>query len=965
MAFMTMSTPAPRRRRSVRAVLVVVVALAALAASGGTAMAEFGIAPDPTDPSLPDFHADLFDSAGNVATQAGGHPFEARVSFGLRTLDNGAGVQAPDENVKDMIVDLPPGMLGNPQATPTCDEKDFLAIDPVTQVQKCPVDSQVGTTRLLTYNTGANVWSVAPIYNMKPHGNEVAAFEFNIISVPVRMSASVRSDGDYGLRVTVSDINQTSTVTAGDISFWGVPADSSHDPSRGLSQTLIDLGGGITFPIRSVGGNIRSTTPPAPFMTAPVDCSHGPFLTGLKVDSWQHPGDFKTAQAPSASGVTGCDKLSFHPTVRLQPDTQRAAGPSGMSVDINVPQNLNPVGVTTPQLRKVIVALPNGMRVSPSSADGLQACADDQVAVHSARDSACPPASKIGDVTIDTPLLAQPLTGAVYLGTQQPNQLLRLFIVARGPAGLVIKLPGIVDTDTNTGQLTATFDDNPQLPFSHLRLHFNGGPRAPISNPSTCGTYTTTSEMTSWGTDVPMARSSDSFTITQNESGGACASLGFSPSFSAGTTNPSAGKDTTFTLNFGRDDDDQDLRDVSVDFPQGLLAHIGAVPLCPDAAAAAGTCDAASQIGTVMTAAGPGSNPLYLPGKVYITTSYKGAPFGLSIVVPARAGPFDLGTVIVRAAIFVDNKTSALRVVSDPLPSILMGIPLQIRSVAVNIDRQGFMINPTNCTTTSVGGQVSSTAGAVANVSTRFQAGNCAALSFKPRMTLRVGARRHTKGGVTTPLSVNLAMTPGQANNRVVTVKLPRTLNAQLDVVSVRNACSPDQYAVDRCPQQVGTATAVTPLLRDPLLGRVFLVRNPGRRLPDMMVRLRGQGDESLVDIDLTGKITIPKDLTLKTTFDTVPDVPITSFRLNLVSGRNAPVGAVENLCTARARKASVATLAFTGQSGKKVRSKRKMTVVGCAKTIKPKRARRSTARHSKKHKVTRASSRRNNAKRS
>jgi hypothetical protein len=937
---MTTTAGSSRRRLRRTAMAAAAVAAAMLGAASAPALADFGIRPDNGKPSGYDFVADVFDELGNVDPQAGKHPFAAKTSFSLNATDNGMGASIPDGNLKEIVVDLPAGLVGNPEAAATCTLAQMKPPWPADRASSCPIDSQVGLVRLELYNNGANFYVTYPVYNMQANRNEVAAFGFMALLVPVRLSARLRSDGDYGITATSSDINATVAVSKVDLELWGVPGDPSHDPYRGLYEDGILFGGTPFPPNNRQGGNIRSTSTPRAFFTSPVDCSHGVYTTRMRMTSWQRPNDWLAYEAKSASGVTGCDKLTFQPTIDVQPDSKAPGAPTGMRVELAVPQNDNPTALATPVLKKAIVRLPEGMRVSPSSADGLGACSDAQLALRSDAEPTCPDSSKLGTVTIDTPLLAEPLQGEIILGEQKPSQLLNLVLVARGRGGLILKLPGKVDPDPVTGQLTATFDDNPQLPFHKLVLQFKGGPRAPLSNPNTCGVKTTTTELTAWSGQV--AAPSSSFTI--GGEGVDCAPLGFTPSFSAGTTNAVAGADSTFSLTFGRDDNDQDLKDINIAMPRGVTGRLAQIPLCPEALAAAGACDEGSRIGSVTSAAGPGTNPLYLPGRAYLTEGYRGQPFGLSIVVPAIAGPFNLGNVVVRASIAVDRYDASLRIAADPLPSILMGIPLQVRTVNVHIDRPGFMINPTNCTPSQVSAVVSSQQGASANVSSRFQVGDCGALPFKPKMTIRMGARGRTRAGITAPLNVSLRMTSGQANNRSVAVALPRNVNARLKVINER-ACTIDQFNSATCPasNRIGTAKAVTPLLKDPLQGDAFFVRNPARRIPDLMVALRGQ-----VAIDLTGKVTINRNLTLRTDFDTIPDVPISTFDLNLVAGRNGPIGFVANACT-KAAKAERATISYRSQSGRFVRAKQKLQIVGCSKsTRRASRAKKPAAKNKK-----------------
>ena len=416
--------------------------------------------------------------------------------------------------------------------------------------------------------------------------------------------------------------------------------------------------------------------------------------------------------------------------------------------------------------------------------------------------------------------------------------------------------------------------------------------------------------------------SDSSFTLNENATGQSCPST-FTPGFEAGTSNNSAGSSSSFVLRMSRDDEDQDLKSLTLDLPAGLTGRIASADLCPEANAAAGTCGEGSRVGNVTVGAGAGPNPFFITaGRAYLTGPYRGAPFGMSIVVPAKAGPFDLGDVSVRSALFVDKHTAEVRVVTDEFPTILQGIPLDVRDVRVNVNRPGFFLNPTSCARKTVRGVVESVEGARANVSSRFQAADCASLPVRPKMTLQVGGRRATQRGRTTPFTATLRQTPGQSALRTVRVTLPTTINARLTVIN--DACTRAEYEAGNCePSRTGSATAVTPLLRDPLRGGVYFVRN-GNPLPDLFVRLRGQ-----VDFDLVGRITIPGSKRLRTTFDMVPDVPVSSFTLRLDGGRKGSVGNAANLCSRRGR-AAKAELDFRGQNGKVLQVDQRLQIKGC-----------------------------------
>lgn len=874
-----------------------------------TTPAGFGIVPG-------SLVADVFDAAvpgGNPVRQAGAHPSEMRVRFDFNeklTTDSLGTYSEPDEHVRTIDLKLPPGLIGNPQATPQCTPEQMIT--PVTQRSgACPVSSQVGVATVLIQNANQMVANDVPgledfpVYNMTPQKGAVAALAFEIYGRPVWITASL-DPTDYSVVTRVQYTSDVFYIRSTDLTLWGVPADPSHDPLR-FDPNANQYGA-------SVAGDVVHT----PFLTLPSLCGV-PASPQVSVDSWEHPGAMKSYDG-SAITMTGCDAQQFSATLRAQPTNRSASSPTGLSVDLNIPQNENPVGLGTPPLKDASVTLPEGMAISPSSADGLLGCSPAQIGLGTNDDPTCPDASKIGTVSIVTPLLHDPLTGHVYLASQNDNPFgstLALYLVAQGP-GVTIKLAGRVSPDPVTGQLTTTFDNNPMLPFSNLHLQFDSGARAPLVTPPTCGVKTTQATLTPWNLQLPAVQSTDSFTIDGN-----CA-RGFDPGFAAGTTNPVAGHDSPLVTRFTRGDGDQELSKIDVTLPKGVLGRIASLVLCPDSAANAGTCEDSSKIGTATVAAGAGSNPFYITdGRVYMTGPYKGAPFGLSIVVHAKAGPLDLGNVVVRSAVFVDKRTAQLRVVSDPLPAILQGIPLDLRVVDITVDRSGFTFNPTNCSVMSAAATLTSTSGATSTKSSRFQVGECGALPFAPKLSIAVGGRGHTGNGASTPLTATVQMPRGDANLRDVKVSLPTTINARLNVIN--KACTLAEFQAGNCAKaKAGTAVAVTPLLRDPLRGNVYFVRN-GHALPDMMVALRGQ-----VAIDLDARITIRSSKYLTTDF-AVPDVPVTKFALRLVSGKQGPVGAAANLCTARSRKAKMG-VTMVAQSGKVVRRSQALSIHGCAK---------------------------------
>jgi hypothetical protein len=653
------------------------------------------------------------------------------------------------------------------------------------------------------------------------------------------------------------------------------------------------------------------------------------------LNSWEQPGRLNADGSPDLTdpnwkvasflshdssepiGIEGCDRPPFEPSLTLHPSVAASGAPSGYTVDLHMPQRETPAGIAQAALKKIVVKLPQGVVVSPSSSSGLGACDTGEIGIGTASEPNCPDSSKIGTVRITTPLLEEPMTGFVYLAKPTSRQLLKVYLVAEG-SGVVIKLLGTVDPDPNTGQLTATFDNNPQLPFNDVLVNFKDGPRAPLVNPPTCGVATTTATFSAWSGAT--ASSSDSFEVSGDGHGSACPPHGFAPGFSAGTVNPVAGSSSPFVLRLTRSGQDQQLSTIVAALPNGLLASLKGIPYCGDAELASisgeeGTgaaqlagpsCPATSQVGTVTVGAGAGSNPFYLStGKAYLAGPYKGAPLSLAVVTPALAGPFDLGNAVVRSALRVDPETAQVTAVSDPLPTILHGIPLDLRDVRVDLDRPDFTRNPTSCDPTSVDGTIGSVAGASAAVSDRFQVADCAALGFGPELSLALKGKTRRAGH---PALTATLRAKGQANIGRVSVALPHS--EFLAQEHIRTVCTRVQFAASACPKAsiYGYAEAKTPLLDKPLKGPVYLRSNGGERvLPDLVAALHGQ-----IDVDLVGYIDSHGG-GIRTTFQSVPDAPVSRFTLRMKGGSRGLLVNSTNIC----RSTNRATVKMDGQNGK------------------------------------------------
>jgi hypothetical protein len=893
-----------------------------------------------------DFGFGITGLDGAPDTQAGAHPYALSTTFDFSKehIAGQEGIEweynSPSQGVKDVVTDLPLGFAGSALAAPRCPESDLVPVGGYTY--GCPADTQVGnvTLRSVVAIVTSSVdypedpFSLSPLYNMVPEHGYAAEFAFAIANIDVvHLFVSVaHTPAGYVLRVT-SPNNQSPSLYPG-------------QPIGFLSGLAVTLFGD---PVAEDGGGSGVEVP---FYTNPTDCSGESSTTAMHVDTWEHVGAVNGDGSPDFSDpnwleasqalppVVGCGALRFAPSLSLTPESGAADTPTGVTVDTRVPQAPNnDFSLATPDLRSAVVTLPVGLSVSPGAADGLQACSDAQFDVESTQPAGCPEASQIGTAVARTPSLEEPVEGQVFVGAPecspctaadaQAGRLVRLFLQLRAPnSGVVIKVPGTVSVDPSTGRLTTSFEELPQQPFEDLTLTLKGGPRAPLATPPACGTYTTNGVLTPWSAPEsgPPAESPSSFPITSGCVGG------FAPSFTAGTTNNQAGAFSPLGVTFSRGDEEQNLSGVRVTTPPGLLGILRGVERCPEPQAAQGTCGANSLIGHATTGAGAGPEPFYTGGQVFLTGPYKGAPFGLSVVVPAVAGPFNLGTIVVRAAIGIDPHTAQITVTSDPLPRMIDGIPLQVKTVNVSIDRSGFLFNPTDCEPLSVGGVLSSVQGASAGVSSRFQAANCAALPFKPVFSVSTQAATSKHNGAS--LLVKSAFPAGEANVHSVAVTLPKQLPARL--TTIQQACTEQVFNANPagCPagSDIGTATASTPILSGPVTGPVYLVSHGGAAFPDVVAILQGEG----VTVDLTGSISIKHNIT-SSTFASVPDAPITSFTLTLPEGPHSGLAAVVPAKNKGSLCGQSLAMPFTttGQNGAVIKQPVKIQVTGCPRAKK------------------------------
>ena len=960
-------------------------------------------------------------------TQAGAHPDGSTLMALARSASNRLDGQ-PD----NIMVDLPPGFVGNPNAVPKCTAAQFASL-PLA----CPPQSQIGILRLNIVgvgfggsNLGVNDETAYPLYNLEPRQGNVAEIGFGYASgehlTTVRLVGKARTNGDFGVTAFAAQIPAALPLINQSITLWGVPWERANDVWRSKLGHFHDSACNKTpgrqapeyIPPTGLAPECRASYDPSwgptpvervvrPFLTNETDCNPAP-VARLVMDSFQNPGgltadgDPAIAEYPAvededavdgsvenptrwetygstAPAVTGCAGLPFAPDIDFTPTSSAADSATGLNVKLSVPQNNDPKGAgggpldppapgadqgsidsyvdaatsfwksaegrATAHLKDTVVKLPAGMSVNPSAAAGLAGCGDGQIGVRGSDSSTgrmlfnngdpfdddatdgteCPQGSIIGAARVKTPLLDEELTGQVVLGQPKSTnpasgEMFRLFLVVRNvERGLIAKIYGSTVADPETGQLTTTFLNNPELPFDALQLDVTGGDRGLLAQPQRCGGHDWTSAFVPWSAahGAGGGQVDDTGALTTSSGCG----FGFSPALAAGTS-PRAGRASgaRFDFAFTRQDGEQWLRNLTAKLPKGLLASVRGVPLCSNGQANAGACPAGSRIGFVDAGAGSGT-PFFLErkGDVYLTEGYRGAPYGLAVVVPVEAGPFRgdlaLSPIIVRQALQVDRRTAEVTAVSDPFPLIHHGIPLRVRHVAVTVDRPGFMLNPSGCAPKQIAAAIGSAQGNTANTTVPFQASGCGRLGFKPRLKLRLTGRKQIRTGKHPGVRAQVTQKGvSEAGIELAKVTLPKSLaldpdNAQA-LCEFAEGTKPDLE--NHCPRGsiVGRVRAVSPLLDRPLTGNVYFVKNVRtdpktgnqiRTLPMIIAALRGE-----IAVNLYGESATTKSGRLVNTFNNVPDAPITRFNLNLKGGKNGILAVTRtrrakiNLCKGR-----------------------------------------------------------------
>ncbi len=899
-----------RRMSNACVAIAVALPLFACAAPAAQAAASFGVRNE-------DFEAGTctentasepcsYKTPEKFYTQAAGRPPFGITYFKLNAKSGLLG-EEPIGSLKRVRVDIPAGLSVNPFAVPRCALSAFEA-------GTCKSETVIGEEEAVAVIAGKDETVKGTIFNLEAAEGLPAEFGVAIEALPAPLPSVIHILIEGGLSWHAEPEGQPEGAGVA-----GGPSGDYHEyfNIRNISNSLPILSSKLIF-----YGNAGTG-----LITMPSNCS-GPESSYLEVESYE--GEISRATTSTPVGASGCEKIPFKPSVTLTPSSTQSDRPDGATIEVKVPQQEEAAQLNSSTVEQATVNLPEGMSLNPALANGLQACTDAQFARGSATRVSCPAASKIGTVTIETPMLpAKTLTGGVYVAqpipgaTPESGAEYRIFMDAEAPSyGVSVRLEGRVSANQSTGQLSTLVAEDPPLPFSDFMVKLEGASQDPLANPLACGPARSTATLTPFSGTGPISPFS-SFTVDFDGKGGACPSpLPFAPGQATSASPATGGAFTTFTLNLGRGEGEQYLGSISSTLPEGLIGRIPAVTLCGEPAAAQGSCPAASRIGSATAAVGSGSNPYSLTGPVYLTGAYGGAPFGLSIAMPAeKVGPYDFGTIVTRASVAINPQSTRVSVAST-LPRIVGGVPIRLRNISVRIDRAGFLSNPTSCAALATETTLGSTTGTTHAASTPFQALDCQALAFKPQMRLESSAHATRRDGA--PLNVSITMPPGQANIREVHTVLPPQLGARLS--TLKEACAAATFQADpaSCPpaSAVGSVTVATPALPGTLSGPAYFVSHGGAAFPDLDLVLQGDG----VSVILSGSTAIEGEAT-HTNFTSVPDVPFTSFQLSLPTAPNSALSATANLCAKPLHMA----VAFTGQNGATLNEEVPIAVPGCA----------------------------------
>ena len=823
------------------------------------------------------------------------------------------------EVARNLTVNIPEGVFGNPGAIFRCRAVDFV-------VNHCAPGSQVGVITISANYEGVpnTLLGTVPLYNMETVGEDEAArlaFVAPLVNAPIVVPISVRSNSDYGLRMTFSTITQSIALASASTTIWGFPADPTHDPERFPPGTPTEPPG---CPNEPTTGCNKAPFPKAgltvkPFIDNPSVCTGSPLTATLDVTTYQ---DAEPSHASAEyPATTGCENQKFDPVFNLALTSDEADQPSGLDIQLKADQFLEGSAPSPSNLRSGTLTLPEGLTINPDAADGQTACTDREAGFGTDEPGHCPDNSKIGTVEVTTPALEGPLNGSLYIGEPKPGNQYRAFMIFNG-FGIHAKLFASFLPDPHTGRLTVSVANLPQVPFEEFNLHLFASDRGLVATPTRCSIYASSAQLVPWNNELAPQQSEPIVNVTSGPHGSPCPGekRPFHPRLVAGTTNPKAGDFSNFILKLDRDDGDQFLGDLNFKLPPGFSGSLRGIGYCPEsqilaaannsgrAEQASPSCPSSSFVGTTNVAAGPGEHPFHAVGRMYLSGPLNGAPLSLAAITPALAGPYDYGVVVVRVALQVDPLDAHVTAVSDAVPSIIGGVPIRMRSIQVNIDRSRFTINPTNCSPFTVDSQGIGDQGTVTDFSSFFQVVNCGRLPFKPKFTVRQeGGRKGTRRAVNPSLLIDLKTRSGDANIKSLAVTLPNAY--EIDQRHLGNICSEKELAATQCAgrQAIGEASTTTPLLDQPLSGPVYAVSGSGG-LPRLAFLLNGQ-----IKLVPRADTTTVKGGRLQTTVPVVPDAQIGHFHLKIFGGKRGYLINTRDLCKA----SPVVKVAYEAQNGK------------------------------------------------
>jgi hypothetical protein len=869
---------------------------------------------------------------GTPTLLAGSHPFQMATSLGVSTEEAGED-KIPEGEIRNLAISQIEGLVGSQTAVPTCSQADFNNRNEGRPA--CADETAVGYGAMeVEFEAipadSEDTFFHVPVYNLDPPPGVAAQLGFIVLNVPVTIDVTLNPQKPHNLVATLKNVPQAILLYRSKVVLWGNPADEAHDPLRGNCLGRI----AETDPEPVSLGDCPVELPEKAFLTLPRACE-GPLATTFDALSWKEEvaqGTALTHGEAGPQGIEGCEDLGFTAGISSDPTTSQASSPSGLAFALHTEDEglEDPDQRAQSDVKAVSVTLPPGMTINPSSANGLQACTEAQYAAEGIEwspNTGCPQASKLGTVEVETPLLNEALQGDVFIAEPYANpfnSLFALYMVIRSERyGVLVKQAGEVTPDPATGQLHSTFEGVPQLPFAHFTVSFREGPRAPLTTPTHSGTHTPTPTLTPWS-GGPQATATSTFEVTAGPGGGPCpaGALPFAPGLSAGTQDSQAGSYSPFSMRITRADGEQPITRLDSVLPPGLVGKIAGLGRCSDQAIAAAkakagkaelaqpSCPADSRIGSVRAGAGVGSVLTYVDGSLHLAGPYQGAPLSIVAITPAVTGPFDLGTVVIREALDLNPDTAQVEVrgtgPEGQIPQLLQGVPLQLRDLRIEIDRPQFTLNATGCEPKALQAGLFGTS-TIDSPTERYQASNCGALRYKPKLTLKL--KGATKRGKFPAVRSTLIPRAGDANSARAVVTLPPS--QQIENAHINNPCTRVQFAAEACPKKsiLGRAKAWTPLLDQPLEGNVYFRSNGGEReLPDIVADLRGQFRIVLVGfIDTKGK-------RIRTTFANIPDAPVSRFQLNLAGGKRGLLVNNRNICRGKQR----AKLALTAQNGRK-----------------------------------------------